>query len=149
MIVLMIIPFSLIGAVLGHFIMGMGLTIMSIFGMLALLGVVVNDGLVLVDFINRKIETETASIVEAISKAGSARFRPVMLTSLTTFFGLTPLLFEQSTQAQFLIPMAVSLAFGIMFATCLTLFLVPIHYLVLEDVKAIGRTIKQWSITYW
>jgi multidrug efflux pump subunit AcrB len=139
-IVMTIIPFGIIGAVIGHWIMGMNLTLLSFFGILALVGVVVNDSLVLVDFINKRIATNQESLKEAISIAGVARFRPVMLTSLTTFFGLTPLLFEKSTQAQFLIPMAVSLGFGILFATLLTLVLVPINYLVIEDIKRLmGR----------
>jgi len=134
LIVMSIIPFGMIGAVIGHWIMGIPLTIMSILGMLALIGVVVNDSLVLVDFINKK-RTEGIQLVEAVLTAGASRFRPVMLTSLTTFIGLMPLLFEQSTQAQFLIPMAVSLGFGILFATFITLILVPVNYLVVERLK--------------
>ena len=134
LIVMSVIPFSIIGAVAGHWLMGMELTIMSVFGMLALTGVVVNDSLVLVDFINRH-RVETGSLHEAVLDAGVRRFRPVMLTSLTTFIGLMPLLFEKSTQAQFLIPMAVSLGFGILFATVITLFLIPINYLLVADVK--------------
>ncbi|MDX2368346.1 MAG: efflux RND transporter permease subunit [Colwellia sp.] len=135
-IVMSIIPFGMIGAVIGHWIMGMELTIMSLLGMLALIGVVVNDSLVLVDFINKKC-SEGGELMEAVLTAGAARFRPVMLTSLTTFIGLMPLLFEQSTQAQFLIPMAVSLGFGILFATVITLILVPVNYLIVERLKAI------------
>lgn len=111
-IVMSVIPFGLIGAVIGHWIMGSPLTIFSILGMLALVGVVVNDSLVLVDFINKK-RADGMALVEAVLTAGAKRFRPVMLTSLTTFIGLMPLLLEQSTQAQFLIPMAISLGFGI------------------------------------
>ncbi|MEY8201080.1 MAG: efflux RND transporter permease subunit, partial [Colwellia sp.] len=133
-IVMSIIPFGMIGAVIGHWIMGMELTIMSLLGMLALIGVVVNDSLVLVDFINKKC-SEGGELMEAVLTAGAARFRPVMLTSLTTFIGLMPLLFEQSTQAQFLIPMAVSLGFGILFATFITLILVPVNYLIVERLK--------------
>jgi len=133
-IVMSIIPFGMIGAVIGHWIMGMELTIMSLLGMLALIGVVVNDSLVLVDFINKK-RTEGGELMAAVLTAGAARFRPVMLTSLTTFIGLMPLLFEQSTQAQFLIPMAVSLGFGILFATFITLVLVPVNYLIVEQIK--------------
>jgi multidrug efflux pump subunit AcrB len=103
--------------------------------MLALIGVVVNDSLVLVDFINKK-RSEGIVLMEAVLTAGAARFRPVMLTSLTTFIGLMPLLFEQSTQAQFLIPMAVSLGFGILFATFITLILVPVNYLIVERILA-------------
>lgn len=135
-IVMSIIPFGMIGAVIGHWIMGMELTIMSLLGMLALIGVVVNDSLVLVDFINKKC-SEGGELMEAVLTAGAARFRPVMLTSLTTFIGLMPLLFEQSTQAQFLIPMAVSLGFGILFATFITLILVPVNYLIVERLKAL------------
>ena len=128
LIVMSIIPFGTIGAIIGHWIMGMPLTFFSVLGMLALIGVVINDSLVLVDFINQR--RKQSSVMEAITQAGVARFRPVLLTSLTTFFGLIPLLFEQSTQAQFLIPMAISLAFGILFATLITLILVPVNYLV-------------------
>ena len=138
LIVMSVIPFGLVGAILGHWVMGMNLTIMSAMGMLALSGVVVNDSLVLVDFVNR-MRASGVPLFEAVRMAGAARFRAVMLTSLTTFCGLMPLIFEKSTQAQFLIPMAVSLGFGILFATLITLLIVPIHYLVLEDIKRGGR----------
>jgi len=130
LVVMSIIPFGAIGALGGHWIMGMDLTMLSLLGMMALVGVVVNDSLVLVDFINQ--HKRSSNLQEAILNAGVARFRPVMLTSLTTFIGLMPLLFEQSTQAQFLIPMAVSLGFGILFATFITLLLVPVNYLLME-----------------
>jgi len=133
-IVMLVIPFGIVGAVLGHMILGMTLSISSILGMLALSGVVVNDSLVLVDYINKR-RWEGIPVMQAITKAGAARFRPVWLTSLTTFAGLMPLIFEKSTQAQFLIPMAVSLGFGILFATFITLLLVPINYLILDDIK--------------
>jgi len=107
---------------------------MSLLGLLALIGVVVNDSLVLVDFINKKRE-ETNDLMNAVLIAGASRFRPVMLTSLTTFIGLMPLLFEKSTQAQFLIPMAISLGFGILFATFITLLLIPVNYMLAERVK--------------
>jgi multidrug efflux pump subunit AcrB len=147
-IVMSIIPFGMIGAVIGHWIMGMELTIMSLLGMLALIGVVVNDSLVLVDFINKK-RSEGGELMDAVLTAGAARFRPVMLTSLTTFIGLMPLLFEQSTQAQFLIPMAVSLGFGILFATFITLILVPVNYLIVERLKVIfsSQASKNLSLT--
>jgi len=134
LIVMSVIPFGIAGAMLGHIIMGMSLTIMSIMGMLALGGVVVNDSLVLVDYINR-LRREGVEVGDAVYRAGLARLRPVLLTSLTTFAGLTPLLLEKSTQAQFLIPMAVSLGFGILFATVITLLLIPVNYLVLEDLR--------------
>ncbi len=131
-IVMSVIPFGIIGAVVGHWILGMDLTVLSFMGMLALMGVLVNDSLVLVDYINKKYE-ETKDILEAVLTAGVARFRPVMLTSLTTFIGLMPLLFDESTSAQFLIPMAISLGFGILFATFTTLILVPVHYLLIHN----------------
>lgn len=138
-VVMLVIPFSIVGAILGHMILGMNLSIMSIMGMLALAGVVVNDSLVLVEWINRR-RREGFAVFEAVSRAGSARFRPILLTSITTFAGLAPLIWEQSTQAQFLIPMAVSLGFGILYATLLSLVLVPAAYLILYDVKRLfGR----------
>ncbi|RJF37534.1 efflux RND transporter permease subunit [Pseudoalteromonas gelatinilytica] len=138
LIVMSVIPFGMIGAVMGHWVMGMELTIMSLLGMLALIGVVVNDSLVLVDFINKKRE-EGGDLLETVKLAGAARFRPVMLTSLTTFIGLMPLLFEKATQAQFLIPMAVSLGFGIIFATLITLLLVPVNYLLMERFQGLFK----------
>lgn len=138
LIVMIAIPFGVVGAIIGHWIMGMDLTIMSLMGMLALTGVVVNDSLVLVDYINRRIR-EGIPLIEAVRIAGVARFRPVMLTSLTTFAGLMPLIFEKSTQAQFLIPMAVSLGFGVLFATFATLIAVPLNYLILEDITQLYR----------
>ncbi|MFT5720275.1 MAG: multidrug efflux pump subunit AcrB [Motiliproteus sp.] len=139
LIVMSVIPYGVVGAIMGHWVMGMSLTIMSAMGMLALSGVVVNDSLVLVDFVNR-MRASGMPLHEAVRLAGSARFRAVLLTSLTTFCGLMPLIFEKSTQAQFLIPMAVSLGFGILFATLITLFIVPVNYLVLEDVqRLLGR----------
>ena len=133
-VVMSVIPFGTLGAVIGHWIMAMDLTIFSLLGMLALIGVVVNDSLVLVDYINKK-RAEGMQLLNAVTTAGVARFRPVMLTSLTTFIGLIPLLFEESTQAQFLIPMAVSLGFGILFATFITLLLVPVNYMLLENLR--------------
>lgn len=134
LIVMLIIPFSFIGAILGHMIMGYALSITSLLGMLALIGVVVNDSLVLVDYVNRR-RREGMSIDEAVRIAGVHRFRPILLTSLTTFVGLIPLMWDKSTQAQFLIPMGISLGYGILFATFLTLILVPSTYIILEDIK--------------
>jgi multidrug efflux pump subunit AcrB len=138
LIVMSAIPFGVVGAVWGHVIMGMELTILSGFGIVALAGVVVNDSLVMVDFVNRERRTGK-QLFESIREAGVARFRPIILTSLTTFAGLTPLLLERSLQAQFLIPMAISLAFGVIFATFITLILVPSTYHILEDIKGAGR----------
>jgi len=144
LIVMSVIPFGAIGAVAGHWVMGMDLTIFSILGLLALTGVVVNDSLVLVDFINRhkqsaRLQDSHQAVMDAVLTAGVVRFRPVLLTSLTTFFGLMPLLFEQSTQAQFLIPMAVSMGFGILFTTFVTLILVPVNYMMMEDSQRVVR----------
>lgn len=133
-IVMLVIPFSVVGAIFGHMIAGMSLSFMSILGMLALAGVVVNDSLVLVDWINKKRQQGMAP-EEAARVSGVARFRPILLTSLTTFFGLLPLLLEKSTKAQFLIPMAVSLGFGILYATLISLLLIPSLYLILADIK--------------
>ena len=134
LIVMAIIPFSLMGALLGHIIMDMHFSVMSAFGMLAMAGVVVNDSLVMVHYINMKRD-EGVPLIEAVSRAGGARFRPILLTSLTTFGGILPTMFEKSTQAQFVVPMGISLAWGVLFATFITLILVPICYLILEDLK--------------
>ncbi len=135
MIVMSAIPFGLIGAVVGHRLAGLNLTMLSMLGLIALTGVVVNDSLVMVDFINRRLAAGMR-VHEAIRDAGAARFRPIVLTSLTTFVGLLPLLLERSFQAQFLIPMAVSLAFGVLFATAITLVLVPSLYAILNDFRS-------------
>ncbi len=142
LIVMSAIPFGVVGAIWGHIILGLNLTFLSMFGIVALTGVVVNDSLVMVDFVNRA-RAAGLSPGEAIRQAGVARFRPILLTSLTTFVGLTPLLLEKSLQAQFLIPMAVSLAFGVLFGTFITLILVPTLYQVLEDAQtASGRLLR-------
>ena len=133
-IVMSVIPFGVVGAILGHIIVFRDMSFLSIVGMLALTGVVINDSLVLVDTINQK-RRQGASVFEAISQAGAVRFRPVLLTSLTTFAGLTPLLLDFSTQAEFLKQMAISLGFGILFATVITLILVPINYLLAHQAK--------------
>ena len=134
LIIMGAIPFGLVGAVWGHMIMGLDVTLMSMFGLVALTGVVVNDSLVMVDFVNRKRRLHV-DLKVAVREAAVARFRPILLTSLTTFFGLVPLMLERSFQAAFLVPMAVSLAFGVIFATFITLILVPTAYLIVEDVK--------------
>jgi multidrug efflux pump subunit AcrB len=130
---MMAIPFGLIGAILGHLILGMEFTIVSIFGIVALSGIVVNDSLILIDFINRALR-DGMDIEKAVIESGRARFRPVLLTSVTTVAGLFPLLLERSFQAQFLVPMAVSLCFGLMVATVLTLLYVPALYLIVQDI---------------
>ena len=138
-----VIPFGLVGAVMGHWIFQEPLSQLSTYGIVALAGIVVNDSLVLVDYINRR-RLEGECLIQAVRTAGVARFRPILLTSLTTFAGLTPILLETSLQAQFLIPMAISLSFGVLFATLITLLLVPCLYLALEDFRQIGK--KVWKL---
>jgi len=147
LIVMSVIPFGIVGSILGHILMGANISIMSMCGIVALSGVVVNDSLVLVDYVNRH-RIKGDSIIAAAWEAGAARFRPIILTSLTTFAGLSPMLFETDLQAKFLIPMAISLGFGILFATAITLILVPSIYLVLEDFKSLiikPDIIKKWE----
>ncbi|MCD6527708.1 MAG: efflux RND transporter permease subunit [Desulfuromonas sp.] len=133
-IIMISIPFGIVGAVAGHILMGYSLSIMSLFGVLALSGVVVNDSLVLIDFANRRHKAGD-SAHDAVLAAGVQRFRPILLTTLTTFCGLGPMIFETSRQARFLIPMAISLGFGILFATLIALLLVPVLYMVVEDLR--------------
>ena len=140
-IVMSAIPFGIIGAVIGHVLMGFvfmtkfNLGLLSMFGIVALSGVVVNDSLILIDLINRERKSGVA-LSQVVRDCATRRFRPIMLTTLTTFFGLVPMMLERSIQARFLIPMAISLAFGVMFATLITLFLVPSLYMILEDAKS-------------
>lgn len=138
LIIMSVIPFGIIGALLGHSIMGIPISILSVFGILALSGVVVNDSLVLVCHID-DLRTKGTSYHEILAQAGINRFRAILLTSLTTFFGLAPLLLETEVQAQFLIPMAASLAFGILFATVITLLLLPSLMMILRDLRNIAR----------
>jgi multidrug efflux pump subunit AcrB len=137
MLIMAAIPFGVVGAIWGHIILGLELTILSMFGLVALTGVVVNDSLVMVDFINRR--RRYAPLFDAVRESGAARFRPILLTSLTTFLGLAPLMMERSMQARFLIPMAVSLAFGVMFATFITLILIPSGYMAMYDLGRLRR----------
>ena len=141
LVVMSAIPFGIVGAVFGHLLMGVNLSLLSLFGIVGLTGVVVNDSLVLVDATNR-IRREGASVQDAITQGGALRFRAVILTSLTTFAGLTPMILERSLQAQFLIPMAVSLGFGVLFATFITLLLVPCGYVILDDMHNLVERLK-------
>ncbi|TYO99090.1 multidrug efflux pump subunit AcrB [Geothermobacter ehrlichii] len=134
LLIMSAIPFGIVGALLGHLIMGFSLSILSLFGIVALAGVVVNDSLLLIDYANG-LRRSGLELTPTLLQAGQRRFRPIMLTSLTTFFGLMPMILETSVQAQFLIPMAISLGFGIMFATGITLLLIPSLYLILEDIR--------------
>ncbi|MDB4393329.1 efflux RND transporter permease subunit [bacterium] len=142
-IVLLAVPFGVIGAYAGHILLDITPSYLSVFGIMALTGVVVNDSLVLVDFINQK-RREGMDLHEAVRISGVRRFRPIFLTSITTFAGLMPLMFDRAIHAQFLKPMAVSLGFGILFATIITLFLIPTAYLALEDLKALFRPLWRW-----
>lgn len=137
LVVMSAIPFALVGAVLGHLVMGYPLTILSMIGLVALTGIVVNDSLILVDFVNRERRSGSAAF-EAVISGGKRRLRPILLTSLTTILGLAPLMAEQSFQARFLIPMAISITFGLAFATLLTLVVVPSLYLIVLDFQRIG-----------
>ena len=150
LIIMAVIPFGLVGAIIGHWFMyfarelftdqSFNFSMMSIFGFVALTGVVVNSSLVLVHYINER-RADGVGLEEAVRSAGVARFRPIVLTSMTTFVGLAPILREGSVSAQFLIPMATSLGFGVIFATFVTLVLVPSGYLIMEDIKALPSRI--------
>ena len=133
LIIMVSIPFGIVGAVLGHLLLNYSLSLISLFGVVALSGVVVNDALVFIDFANQRRRAGMA-LIDAVRSAGIQRFRPIILTTLTTFFGLMPMIVETSRQARFLIPMAISLGFGILFATAITLLLIPSLMLILEDI---------------
>ena len=143
LIIMSVIPFGIIGAVIGHWILGMPVSILSLFGIIALSGVVVNDSLVMVDYVNKAKEAGT-DLRHAVLDAGCRRFRAITLTSLTTFFGLLPIVLEKSLQAKIVIPMAISLAFGIIFATIITLLLIPCLYLILADAKRNTQSFLSW-----
>ena len=140
LIIMGVIPFGVVGAMIGHIVIGMPLNFLSLLGIIALSGVVVNDSIILVDFINSS--KNKMSIMDSVLNAGTARFRAILLTSLTTFIGLLPIMLETSLQARFLIPMAASLAFGILFATVITLLLIPCLYVILEDFKGLFTSKK-------
>ncbi|BBN83190.1 multidrug resistance protein [Pseudoalteromonas sp. A25] len=145
LIVMSVIPFSLVGAIWGHLFFGLDLSMMSTYGIIAAAGVVINDSLVMTDFVNQA-RKEGAHLKEAVINAGCARFRAITLTSITTFVGVLPIMFETSLQAMFVIPMAVSLGFAVVFATLITLLLVPCLYIIMTDVRGafgtLGRGIK-------
>ena len=142
-IIMSVIPFGIVGAIFGHLILGMSVSVLSLCGIIALAGVVVNDSLIMVDFVNRA-RAEGKALLDAAMQAGSQRFRAIVLTSLTTFMGLVPIMFERSLQAQIVIPMAISLAFGILFATVITLLLVPCLYMILNDFRVKLRGLAVW-----
>jgi multidrug efflux pump subunit AcrB len=140
-IVMFAIPFGFVGALIGHLIMGFDISLLSLNGMVGLAGVVVNDSLVLVYAANR-MRRQGNSAHDAVTKAGGLRFRAILLTSLTTFVGLTPMLLERSVQAQFLIPMAISLGFGVLFSTFVTLLLIPCGFMILDDIQNLVAGIR-------
>ena len=143
MIIMSVIPFGAIGAILGHLIMGEAVSMFSLFGLVALSGVVVNDSLIMVDFIN-KARIDGVPLKQAIIRSGTQRFRAIVLTSVTTAAGLMPIMLETSLQAQYVIPMAISLSFGIMFATAITLFLIPALYML--QIDGFARTRYLWDL---
>jgi len=140
-IVMVVIPFGLIGAVIGHYIMGYPLTLLSMIGLVALTGIVVNDSMILVAFINRLVEAGVDKF-EAVIEAGKNRLRPILLTSATTVLGIAPLLLERSFQAKFLIPMGISISAGLIFSTVLTLIAAPSLYLIVHDVRTIVTSVS-------
>ncbi|WP_037439069.1 efflux RND transporter permease subunit [Shewanella mangrovi] len=143
LIIMSVIPFGMIGALFGHLFLGLSMSVLSLCGIIALAGVVVNDSLILVDFVNRARQ-EGYAIRDAAINSGCERFRAIILTSLTTFVGLVPIMSEKSLQAQIMIPMAVSLAFGILFSTVVTLIMVPLAYIILEDIKKTFSRFFRW-----
>ncbi|QYJ98395.1 efflux RND transporter permease subunit [Shewanella alkalitolerans] len=144
LIIMSVIPFGIIGALFGHFILGLSMSVLSLCGIVALAGVVVNDSLILVDFVNRA-RAQGLPLKDAAIDAGCYRFRAIILTSMTTFVGLVPIILERSLQAQIVIPMATSLAFGILFSTVVTLVLVPVLYIILNDIRQLtGRMFRWW-----
>jgi len=147
LIIMSVIPFGAIGAIFGHYIMGVDLVFFSLLGIIALSGVVVNASLVMVVYINRNI-AEGAELKDAVLHAGAARFRPIFLTSITTFMGLVPLMSTASPATMFIVPMAISLSFGVLFATAITLFLIPSLYMILDDFTGnkIAERIKEQSL---
>ena len=145
-LILTAVPFGAVGALLGHLLVGIEVTSLSFIGVIAVAGIVVNDNFVLMHYINERRQ-EGMSLVEAITTAGGARFRAILLTTLTTFIGLAPLMFETSIYAQFLIPMAVSISFGVLFATTVTLILVPVSYHIVDDITQLADRVKGWLIS--
>ena len=143
LLIMSVIPFGMIGAVVGHVVMGKAISMFSMFGLFALAGVVVNDSLIMVDFIN-KARARGQSIRDAVVQSGTQRFRAIVLTSLTTAVGLLPILFEKSSQAQYVIPTAISISFGIVFATLITLFLVPALYMLQTDFFEHAGRFRNW-----
>ena len=142
LIIMSVIPFSFTGAIWGHFWLGLDISMMSTFGLIAAAGVVINDSLVMTDFVNQR-RAQGYSVKEAVTEAGSARFRAITLTSITTFAGVLPIMFESSLQAAFVVPMAAALGFAVLYATLVTLILVPCLYLIMLDLAVPFSWIKR------
>ena len=145
LVIMSVIPFGVIGAIMGHLVLGLAASLVSMLGCIALAGVVVNDSLIMVDFVNSAVK-EGRPRAQAAVEAGAKRFRAILLTSMTTFFGLVPMMMESSGTASFMKPMAVSLAFGILFATVITLILIPCLYVILDDVQLALRRMGRWLV---
>jgi len=145
LVIMSVIPFGLIGAVIGHIVLGKAISMFSLFGFIALAGVVVNDSLIMVDFVNKAREAGVP-LRQAVLDSGTQRFRAIILTSFTTAAGLMPIMLERSVQAQYMIPMAISLSFGIIFATAITLFLIPSLYILQIDGFVRTRRIVNWTL---
>jgi multidrug efflux pump subunit AcrB len=143
LIIMSVIPFGLVGAFVGHLILGKEINVLSIVGIVGLTGIVVNDSLVMVDYINHHM-TQGMRTTEAVMKAGVLRFRAIVLTSVTTFMGLLPIQMESSIQSEFVKPMAISIAFGVLFATLVTLLLVPVLFFIAEDIKQLQQRLKHY-----
>jgi len=138
LVIMSVIPFGAVGAILGHLLLDRSLVFFSLLGIVALSGVVVNSSLVLVDYINRR-RHEGDNLESTVASAGAVRFRPIVLTSITTFVGLAPMMLDTTISTHLFVPMAISLAFGVLLGTIITLFLVPCLYLVLEDLLRLLR----------
>ncbi|MBI9100228.1 MAG: efflux RND transporter permease subunit, partial [Spirochaetaceae bacterium] len=134
-LVMMLIPMGFMGSIIGHYIVGIPVSFISFLGSIALAGIIVNDSVVFIDKYNKLYKQEGLSVEEAIYQAGIQRFRPIIMTTLTTAIGLAPLIFQKSTGGQFLIPMAVSVAFGLLFGTTITLLMLPSALLIIDDFK--------------
>ncbi len=142
LLIMSVIPFGFVGSIGGHLLLGRDMAMMSVMGLVAASGVVVNASLVLVHYVNQRREAG-GDLEQAVREAAIARFRPIFLTSATTFLGLAPLMSARSMQAQFLIPMAISLAFGVLVAAAITLFVVPSGYLILEDLRKLPARVRK------
>ena len=147
-LIILMIPLGLIGSIWGHFFHGMMISRMSMFGIIALSGIVINDSIVFMDQINRNIR-EGMKIHQAIYEAGINRLRPILMTTITTVVGLAPILLERSFQAQLVVPMAVTLAWGMIFGSVLILFMLPCYYLLLNDIRFLLERFRKWLIYFY